>query len=157
LISHQNGPTTTWALTHALIGGAQPISGWWAPSHCTIKRRWGPAAHRLRFTCSRVSPLSKTLVRSEEGAQQVTGSHHRLQSCHCTVSPYFTVPLLFTNHRCPCADLHRRTQWWPPAPPRMTVDLLPSPFFSFSNLSSRFCTRTIYIVYHELVPVWIYC
>jgi hypothetical protein len=68
LISHQDGPTAIWALTRALIGGAQPISGWWAPVALRNKRRWGPAAHGMRFTYSRVSPPSKTLVRSVEGA-----------------------------------------------------------------------------------------
>jgi hypothetical protein len=59
LISHQDGPTSTWTLTRALIGDAQPISGWWAPVALRNKRRWGPTAYCTRFTCSRVSPQSK--------------------------------------------------------------------------------------------------
>jgi hypothetical protein len=61
LISHQDGPTATWALTRALIGGAQPISGWWAPVvQCHIRGGWELRAQDARFTVATIP----TLIRS---------------------------------------------------------------------------------------------
>jgi hypothetical protein len=60
LISHQDGPTATWALIRALIGGIQPKQGWWAPSPSAINRRWEPLARVERFNAT-VHPPSVAL------------------------------------------------------------------------------------------------
>ena len=80
LISSIWAQRTKWTLTHALIGGAQPIEGWWAPVAQPHKRevRTSGTTHEVH---RRHFPTSKTLIRSERVGCS-GGKHHR--RCHFT-------------------------------------------------------------------------
>jgi hypothetical protein len=107
LISHQDGPTVTWALTHALIGGVQPKHGWWAPvAQCHIRRGWEPLARGARFTVT----ITLALIRSR-------GRHCQRREAprHCFLSspPIAALAQIFTDEPVINADYSR---WYVPSP-----------------------------------------
>jgi len=102
LISTIWAQRTKWTLTRALIGGAQPMEGWWAPvaqPHKREVRTNGTNDEVHRCHCS----PPQTLIRSERVGR--SGGKHHWHS-------YSTAPppscLHCTDRRRPCADLHRR-------------------------------------------------
>jgi hypothetical protein len=123
LISHQDGPTATWALTHALIGGAQPISGCWALVALCNKRRWGPRL-TVRGGLPLPPPHCSNPVRSERGA--ASGG-----------KPPPTSPLPLHCATVSSPTLASPTTWPTPAPPPRppTVRHLTSLSFSPSKSS----------------------
>jgi hypothetical protein len=121
LISSLIGPTAYWALILRPDGGRPTLHGWWAPVALRYKRRWGPAAHSTRLTVSHSAPPT-TRVRSESVRSQRREAPlpspppglRYLDVFTATVDFTASLPLLpavadFTDRRCPCTDLHRRT------------------------------------------------
>ena len=62
LISTVWAQLTKRALTRALIGGAQPVEGWWAPvaQHTYKRKRWGSVAQCPKFVA--LYPPTETLA-----------------------------------------------------------------------------------------------
>jgi len=62
LISTVWAQRTKRALTRALIGGAQPVEGWWAPvaQHTYKRKRWGSVAQCQKFVA--LYPPTETLA-----------------------------------------------------------------------------------------------
>jgi hypothetical protein len=66
-------------LDHALIGGAQPIHGWWAPDVLRYKKKGVGAAGTRPKVRRALNPLYKTLgLRS--ASRSGVGKHHRAVS-----------------------------------------------------------------------------
>ena len=92
LISTVWAQRTKRALTHALIGGAQPVEGWWAPvAQHTYKRRGGGQWHTVQRSSPFVPPI-ETLA--DQGCAEATGSATGPPSPlrHASVGPCATPP-----------------------------------------------------------------
>ena len=73
LISTVWAQWTKRALTRALIGGAQPVEGWWAPvvQHTYKRKRWGRQWQVVQSS-SPFAPPTETLA--DQGCAEATGS-----------------------------------------------------------------------------------
>ena len=73
LISTVWAQRTKRALTRALIGGAQPVEGWWAPvaQHTYKRKRWGSVARGPKFVIL-LPPPTETLA--DRGCAEAAGS-----------------------------------------------------------------------------------
>ena len=72
LISTVWAQRTKRALTRALIGGTQPVEGWWAPvaQHTYKRKRWGLVALCPKFVA--FAPPTETLA--DRGCTEAAGS-----------------------------------------------------------------------------------
>jgi hypothetical protein len=62
---------------HALVGGAQPITSWWAPVAALYIKRWGPAAQVATFTVRRKPhrhPYQSRVLAQDDG--KLRHRHH---------------------------------------------------------------------------------
>ena len=75
LISTVWAQRTKQALTRALIGGAQPVEGWWAPvaQHTYKRKRWGSVANNPKMVA--LCPTNRNPSRS--GMYCSDGKRHR--------------------------------------------------------------------------------
>ena len=96
LISTVWAQRTKRALTRALIGGAQPVEGWWAPiaQHTYKRKRWGSGAHCPKFVA--LCPINRNpsrsgdvLKRREAPPAPATAPRH-LRLRHATPPPLCT-------------------------------------------------------------------
>jgi hypothetical protein len=76
--SGRPSPTTrSVPLSRALIGGAQPLHGWWAPVTSAYKEVGGPDAHSTRFTVRRSPPPTRpTDLGFALGRREVSSRRH---------------------------------------------------------------------------------
>ena len=97
LISTVWAQRTKRALTRVLIGGAQPVEGWWAPvaQHTYKKKRWGSGAHSPKFVA--LCPINRNpsrsgdmLKRREAPPVPATAPRH-LRLHHATPPPLRTL------------------------------------------------------------------
>ena len=92
LISTVWAQRTKRALTRALIGGAQPVEGWWAPvaQHTYKRKRWGSVADSLKIAA--FAPPIETLA--GQGCAEAMGGATSPPSPlrHASVGPCATPP-----------------------------------------------------------------
>ena len=116
LISTVWAQRTKRALTRALIGGAQPVKGWWTPvaQHTYKRKMWGSVAPSPKFVA--LSPTNRNLSRS--GCAESDGKRHRLgvatgrRLCHLCIKPPSSspTPVPLRPSPPPLLPLPRRTQ-----------------------------------------------
>ena len=88
LISTIWAQRTKWTLTRALIGGAQPMEGWWAPVAQLHKREMRTSGTNDEIHCCSLGSHLKTLTRSEKGAAAAGSAITPSPACrrHCTAA-----------------------------------------------------------------------
>jgi hypothetical protein len=129
-------------LIRALIGGAQPNHGWWAPVAQRYKEEVGAGALSTRFTWAAVFPTYiLTLVRSR-GSAVSDGKRHRLRHCHWIAPPLHRRPAFSTPPRRHCSTRHRRHGGLFLLQGRWSATSAPLSLFLVPRHSS--CSRTLY-------------
>lgn len=111
-----------WASTRALIGGAQPKYGCWAPDALRYKERMGTARGGLQGSpcCRSFLTDNRVSIQSESHAEALESppSPRRRPSIATTAATATSATITFT------------TPWRTP-PSTQTIDLPPSPLCSF--------------------------
>ncbi|KAG2635384.1 hypothetical protein PVAP13_2NG349406 [Panicum virgatum] len=90
LISTVWAQRTKRALTRALIGGAQPVEGWWAlvAQHTYKRKRWGSVAPSPKFVA--LSPTNRNPSRS--GCAESDGKRHLRHAAAAILDYYGRLP-----------------------------------------------------------------